>query len=316
MKIQRSKVWSMVTWQDSLLSITYDRASSTAVLDRPAHHSPDDISATFGHWSYEECMYRMTRVGTDIVRERANPQDPKAQMHRITEQKQQLDDILSGAADFLRDSRECRTAKEQLQHWALYMHMSYIYSELCRPAISPTAPHTDLAKTHKVTCVENLMNTVEAYMALTNLYSYASRSWAALHRSLSSALLLSILREPQRNEKARLLVERFMKYLQQVTADMDQSGLAPPIKRSLHALAKLNNAILPATPAPIPADASATTIDPPVVVTTADQFNFNDWNLMDSPVWPNMSPLPSLGSDDSPYAMMDQIMWGQKQSPS
>jgi len=310
MKIERSKVWSMVTWQDSLLSITYDRASSTAILDKPAYHSPNDITATYGNWSYEECMYRLTRVGTDIVRERANPQDPKAQMHRITEQKQELEDILSGAADFLRDSRQCRTAKEQLQHWALYMHMSYIHSELCRPAISPTAPRSELAKSHKETCIENLMNTLEAYLGLTNLYSYASRSWAALHRALSSSLLLSILREPQRNEKARLLVERFLKYLYQVTADMDQSGLGSPIKRSMLALAKLNNAVLPATPAP----ASATTIDTPVA-TTADQFNFNDWNLMDSPNWPNMSPLPSLGSDDSPYAMMDQIIWGQKPSP-
>lgn len=130
-QIERSKIWSTVIWQDSLLSITYDRASSTAALDKPTHH-PTDPSETYGNWSYEECMFRLTKVGLDIVRERATPQDPKAQMHRINEQKQELQEIVSGAADHLKDSRCCRTNRDQLQHWALYLHMSYIMSELCR----------------------------------------------------------------------------------------------------------------------------------------------------------------------------------------
>lgn len=256
-------------------------------------------------------MYQLTKVGSDIVRERANPLDPKAHMKRISEQRQQIQDIIAGATAHLKDSRRCRNLHDKLQHWAYYMHMSYIQSELCRPAISPTAPRSDLAKNHKEACIEGLVNTVEAYVALQNLHSYASRSWPALHRCISSSLLLGILREHLRNEKARSLIEEFLKYLYRVTADVDPTDLAPPIKRSLHALAKLYSEAIPATPAPTSTTTSSTTLD----TTATDQFSFNDWNLLDSPSWLNMSPLLSVGSGDSPYAMMDQIIWGQKQSP-
>lgn len=311
-KVERTKVWSRVIWQDSLLSITYDRASSSATLDNPTHHTSNP-STTYGNWSYEECMYRMTRVGLDIVRERATPRDPKSQMHRITEQKQELQEVVSGAADHLKDSRCCRNTKDQLQHWALYLHMSYIMSELCRPAISPSAPHSELAKSHKATCIESLINTLEAFVGLQNIHTYATRSWAALHRAISSALLLGILREPQRNEKARTLLDRFVKYLVEVTSDIDPTDLSPPMKRSLQALSKLNsmNSGVPATPAPT----TATTLDS-AVTGTSEPINFNDWNLLDSPGWMNMSPLLTVGSGDSPYALMDQIIWGQKQSPT
>ena len=305
-KVEKSKVWSTVVWQDSLLSITYDRASSTASLDRPTHY-PFDTAAAYGSWSYEECMYRLTRVGLDIVRERAIPQDPKAVMQRITEQKQELAEIISGATDHLKDSRCCRSSRDQLQHWALYLHMSYTMSELCRPAISPNAPHSELATSLKTTCIESLVNTVEAFLGLQNINSYASRSWAATHRALSSALLLGILREPTRNEKARMLFNKFVKYLYEVTSDIDPTEIAPPMKRSLQALTKLSNA-MPVTPKP------ANTMDTTITGST-EPINFGDWNLLDSPSWMNMSHLLDAGSGDSPYALIDQIIWGQKQSP-
>jgi len=308
-KVEKSKVWSAVIWQDSLLSITYDRASSTASLDRPTHY-PSDTAATYGNWPYEECMYRLTSVGLDIVRERATPQDPKATMQRITEQKDELAKIISGAADHLKDSRCGRSSRDQLQHWALYLHMSYIMSELCRPAISPSAPHSELAASHKATCIESLVNTVEAFLGLQNINAYASRSWVATHRALSSALLLGILREPQRNEKARMLLDKFVKCLYEATSEIDPTEIAPPMKRSLQALTKLNSATS-ATSKP----ANATTLDTTIAGST-EGINFNDWSLLDSPGWVNMSPLLTVGSGDSPYALMDQIIWGQKQSPT
>jgi hypothetical protein len=250
-------------------------------------------------------MYRLTKVGLDIVRERATPQDPKATMQRITEQKQELAEIISGATDHLKDSRCCRSSRDQLQHWAMYLHMSYTMSELCRPAISPNAPHSELATSHKTTCIESLVNTVEAFLGLQNINSYASRSWAATHRALSSALLLGILREPKRNEKARMFLDKFVKCLYEVTSDIDPTEIAPPMKRSLEALTKLNNA-MPVTPKPINTTAIAASTEP---------INFGDWNLLDSPSWMNTSPLLTVGSGDSPYTLIDQIIWGQKQSP-
>jgi len=306
-KVVRSKVWWAVIWQDSLLSITYDRAASAATLDRPPYYPPGSSFGP-GNRSYEECMYRLCKVGVDIVRERATPQKSHDALIKITEHRRELLDIMGDAADYLRDSRRCKSMKDTLEHWALYLHISYITSELCRPAISPTTADPDLIRNLRKTCIDSLANTVEAFLGLQNITHFATRSWAAMHRSLSSALLLGILGEPARNERVRNLLDTLITVLTNITAELDPLELSAPIKRSLAALRRLA-----ASDSRTPRLSTATLSGSPSSSTqTLDHMNglgVDEASLF------GMSPLMGLNTEDSPYALMDSIIWGSQRTP-
>lgn len=163
----RAKVWWGILWQDSLLSITYDRASTTA-LNVTTMPMPQHFGSTC---EYHQSMYRVSKVALEIVNDRTQPMSPRETINRITEHRDELAATMKDSAEYLRDSRKCNSQRETLEHWGLYLHSSYIMSELCRPAISANAD-PDLAK-FKQTCVENLINTVEAFLGLNNIVSMA-----------------------------------------------------------------------------------------------------------------------------------------------
>lgn len=196
--------------------------------------------------------------------------------------------------------------RDQLEHWALYLHISYITSELCRPAISPTTANLDLSKTLRKTCIDSLTNTVEAFLGLQNMTPFATRSWAALHRSLSCALLLGILGEHNRNERARGLLQNIIQVLGDFTKDVDPNELATPITRSVSALERLLRITTSVNRKT--SEGSGSQASPMMNTFTADDINAaltnGDGNAF------SQSPLLGLDLDSSPYALMESIVWG------
>jgi hypothetical protein len=80
---------------------------------------------------------------------------------------------------------------------------------------------------------------VEAFIKLCSFTSFAVSSWAAVHRSLSSALLLGILGEPKQNEHVRIALHRLITILSDMK-HTDASELPAPISRAVLALQQLN----------------------------------------------------------------------------
>ncbi|KAI9662585.1 MAG: hypothetical protein M1821_008752 [Bathelium mastoideum] len=300
--IKRSKVWWAVIWQDSLLSITYDRASTTSTI---SHHK--EVPQT-GVLSYVECMYRVSTVGLDIVRDRASDElSIRQQIQRITVQKDELRVMMDQAEGYLRDPARCQTFQQQLQYWTLYLHVSYIRSELCRPAISPGHHKHELTVAFRETCIESLANTVEAFLGLQNLTPFANRSWSSVHRALSSALLLGILGEPARHERVRRLLGRLISIMTELSSSVDPGELSPPIARSINALRKLN-VQESTTPRIMPKVEGAPSRNGSVSTASGD-YRFDDPALMIP------SPLMTVDEDNSPYSLMDSILWGVQRSP-
>jgi hypothetical protein len=307
-RIMRSKIWWALLWQDSLLSVSYDRASSTTTID---HTVPLSQHTAPGTRTYVESMYRLCKVGLDIVRERQRPQNSHDSLIRVTEHRNELQEIMIDAADYLKDSRRCRSMRDQLEHWALYLHISYITSELCRPAISPTTAGLDLSKTLRKTCIDSLTNTVEAFLGLQNMTPFATRSWSAVHRSLSSALLLGILGEHNRNERARGLLQNIIQVLSDVTKDVDPAEMATPITRSVSALERL---LKITSTHNRKTSESGSQASPTMHVFTADDINNALLSNTDGNMF-SQSPLLGLELDSSPYALMESIVWGAQKTP-
>jgi hypothetical protein len=128
---------------------------------------PQEIAPT---GAYHAVMYEFSKIGLDIVRDRSQLWSTREQIVRIHEHKDALARVLATTPVYLRDSRQCTTTRETTEHWGLYLHSSFHMSELCRPAISPTAD-PELQQAFRQTCIENLVNTVEAWLGLNNVVS-------------------------------------------------------------------------------------------------------------------------------------------------
>ena len=204
--------WQII-WQDSLLSITFDRISPTTIV---THLQRVQVASKL---SYIDSMRRLCKIGLDIVQQRAVSRPIQQQLLRIVEYRDQIQEDFERTEDHLQDISKCRSMRENLEFWNLYMHRSYIVSELCRPTIRRKhfhGEHKELAQFLMSLCFESLANTVEAFLGLQNITKFASQSWAAIHRSLSSALLLGILDEPAKSERFQKLVSKLVAVLREL----------------------------------------------------------------------------------------------------
>lgn len=296
----RSKVWWAIVWQDSLLSITYDRASAMTAGDSSTMAMPQEY-VEIG--AYHAVMYPLFKVGLDIVRGRSattNSHDPYT---RITQQRDEITSILRDAPDYLRDSRLCTTKRETLEHWGLYMHSSYLLAELYRPSLSPSQD-SDLIKAFKQPCIENLTNTVEAYIGLSNVTAFARQSWAAIHRALSSALLLGILGEHTNDERVRRLIARFVSVMINLTDNVSAQEISASVQRGICALQKLN---IPGT---------TETLGLGFHCPKDDGFTVKDDVSLKADHSGSIITPPSIsgneGDDHSPYSVLNTILWGNR----
>lgn len=293
--LPRSRIWWAIIWQDSLLSITYDRNAALDVNTMPMPQHIGPVS------SYHASMYRMSRLALEITRDRAKHSTSRDHVASINQHREEISRIMRDAKEHLRDSRQCNSSRETLEHWALYLHTSYAMSELYRPALSPSMS-SEIVKSFKSACIENLVNTVEAFLGLNNITFFARQSWAGVHRGLSSALLLGILGVHKHNERARKLIGRFITLMSQITSTVDPTEVSGPVQRGIEALMKLN----------IGDDQTDSGLTEPLATLhkpdTSGDAN-GDLKLDHSQIF---TPSNSDASKEefSPYSVLNTILWG------
>lgn len=226
-----------VVWQDSLLSITYDRAPANPSIN---HHRPFE-SSDCDNISYIDCMKRLCGIGVSIICERSGEPNSQHELFLIVRHRDELAVLMKQASHHLRVIASCRSMKDQLEYWNLSLHRSYITSELYRPALRRWFLEPESVAILKARCIESLADTVEAFLGLQNITLFARTSWAAVHRSLSSALLLGILKEPTRNQYIRTLLDRLIVVLADMSSTLNGPEVPMPIIRSVSALRRLNS---------------------------------------------------------------------------
>jgi hypothetical protein len=248
-------------------------------------------------------MKELCKIGLDIVRERSEPQDYELERLVIIDHRDELAAMMKHALPHLRDVMVCKSMKDLLEHWNLYLHRSYVTSELYRPALKHR-DSTSEPKAHlKATCIESLADTVDAFLGLQNITQFANQSWAAVHRSLSSALLLGILKEPIKAQHVRILLDKLIAVMSDVSSTLDPSELSAPITRSVSALRLLNSQDVESAHIGRNLSASLTTM-------------WNEGNpKVSSVVNDSSQSTPSVcdnSSQGSPYAVMENILWGRQ----
>lgn len=295
--LARTKVWWAIIWQDSLLSISFDRASSAATADCPY---PPRLYPGKG-LTYHEAMYRICKVGLDTIRNRVAPQSIESRLTGCSALRDEVQRAQDTALDHLRDINFCKSIREQGEHHMLFLHASYMKSELCRPAISPSTSSFDKSNRLRRLCIDNLTHVVEAFLSLSNVSTLYTRSWAITHRALSSALLLGILGEPLRNSECQDLLGKLIEVMNSPAQAGDRTALSSPIQRSVSALRKLC-ALESRTPRPMEEASPSYAFD--ATSSSGTQWNFDDSSFFIP------SPLSGFEDDSSPYALMDSIITG------
>jgi hypothetical protein len=295
--------WQII-WQDSVISITFDRTSpSTIVASGQPRHKTSGAKLTF-----IESMRHICKIGLDIVNQRAVARSPHHRLLYIVEHRDKILEIVQQVDEHLIDLSKCRIMRDQLEFWNFTLHRSYIMSELCRPTLRNEyghADHRDLARNLKALCIENLSNTVEAFLGLHNVTYFATQSWAAMYRSLSSGLLLGMLGESQRSERAKGLLLRLAGVMSALQSQADLGDLSAPLTRSVTAL---NNMIQPRAEMVEEIGQDA----PALYMQYANA-------AMGMPYSRPLSASPysqvAYGDESSPYSLINSIIWGQSESP-
>jgi hypothetical protein len=195
---------------------------------------------------------------------------------------------------------------DMLEYWNLYLHRSFIFSELCRPALQSkhkAKSHSELLSSLREICIDNLANTVEAFLGLHNITKFAMQSWAAVHRALSCALLLGILGEPSKNIRVQALVTQLADLMSAVVLTINPSEMAAPLSRSVEALQKLVSTPRPSTSRSISSESfsgfplySASGGGPSEISRTGSMQSSPDASMFDE--------------DRSPFSILNSIFWG------
>lgn len=240
-------------------------------------------------------MKNLCEIGLLIVQERTENPDLRNEMRRIKQHSGEIGMTMTRSYIYLQDPSACRSIRDQVEYWNLYMHRSYILSELYRPGLRRKAS-IEAAELRNL-CIENLENTVEAFLGLQNVTRFATQSWAAVHRSLSAALLLGILRQPVTNERARVLLDKLISIMSTVNSTLDPSEVSVPVSRSVIALSQLNSSLA--------AEIDIRDGTPSIPLSGFDRAEHPDVTS-DGSIPAKSDP----DKDNSPHGLMERILWG------
>lgn len=140
--------------------------------------------------------------------------------------------------------------------------------------------------------MRSLADTVEAFLGFQNISKFATQSWAAVHRALSSALLLGIVGESAQSERVRGLISKLTAVMSDLISTVDPSELSVPLVRSVTALHKFTS----------PSAA------------TADNASYSASNVTTSSTQVSSPRIFHSDSETTPYEILNSIFWGSPES--
>lgn len=186
-------------WQDSLLSLSFDRPPARASSD-PEPLLPQNTNGL----SYIECMYAWSQIGRQLLEktrhERANVD---TMMHFLN----MLDEINSKSQPHLRALSACTSRQSRMEHHAFRLQQAFCSSFVCRPALlCINAPGRDDELRIIIDRAQiSLLETIQAFMALQSLTVLPLRSWSMIHAAIGAALLLQVQERTTQTQEIRTL---------------------------------------------------------------------------------------------------------------
>jgi hypothetical protein len=217
--------------------MTYDRASCIADFNGGRFPNQDPLN-------YSTALFEMCNVGLDLLKFRATSSTRRhdQNLKALVRYQSQIHEIYGRTVPQLREKSQINSMKDQLEYYNLLMHKSYFLSEIGRPTLklgTYPARLDHVVKELQETCFNSLKDTVRAFLGLQNISKFACHSWAAVHRALSSALLLAIIGRQHESGEVQDLLVNLVSVMTATISEADPSVLVTPITRAVEWLRRL-----------------------------------------------------------------------------
>ena len=214
-------LWTAILWQDSLLSLRYDRTP----LSYDLSISPREKLPRCYHGLYFDLMSEICWVGIDMLRPPAHRRsDPQEILKRV----QTLEDIVSRGGGHLHPDAQARTLQQKLEYLALRLHSSLLAAESCRPGFPRNGLEPDSARwTIRQKGVHYLITVLRSYLEICTFSNVPLRLWSMTQAALSCALVLALLDAQRPCETILSLLRRLVEALK-----MDAPRLPAPMNQS------------------------------------------------------------------------------------
>jgi hypothetical protein len=189
-----------VAWQDSLLSLCFDRPSAIIAMNMPNIQTNfNGIPRTYIEAMY--CMIEGVNRGVNAVQ--------TSRFDTLIQVVAEIENIFPQAQSHLQTLETCANIQQRCEFYALRLHVSFAIAWICRGSVRKRSTLPEVPANHKVTLASKfkhyLVEGLRAFLKLQPLCMLASRSWAFVHNGLSSALLLGLLGETRANSEVREL---------------------------------------------------------------------------------------------------------------
>lgn len=248
-KLPFSKMWTLLTylrwtilWQDSLLSLSFDRSPIATMTRCQLPLGPRALTEGL---SYTEAMYHLCQK---ILLSVNNDTSTQPDYNQIMADSDEVENLRHQVYPCFRTKDACKTVSDRLHYYALRLHTSFVVSVLTRPSLR-RGGNIGMTLTQKADlfnrCKESLTETVRMYLKMHSLSVIPTRSWAFTYHGLSSAVLLGILGETKTDPEVRQLQGNLISALsvtaaKEQTSDLPKSDkdieLSGPLSRALAAL--------------------------------------------------------------------------------
>ncbi|PLB39681.1 Zn(II)2Cys6 transcription factor [Aspergillus candidus] len=190
---QRNRLWWTLIWQDTFLSFTYDRPSSSITMNCPIPYAPHTNGLTFSESVFTICSILRDRTRQDLS-STTTTTDPT---QSALDAKRQLESLRDSAAPSLRSKAHCKSLQDHLERLALNIHLGYAISRLTRVYMGSSLSHdpeSDDSETIPpavaADAIHQAMQVIENFLDLHRFSASVCRSWAFVHNAVSCAISL------------------------------------------------------------------------------------------------------------------------------
>ncbi|OQV10650.1 Fungal specific transcription factor domain-containing protein [Cladophialophora immunda] len=242
--VRQVQLWWIIMWQDSLLSLCFDRAPVTAVKCTDPFHTLVVGDKELG---YQEAMCALTHVTLKISARRYAfdlTNSANTTYEDVMRDFNMVEQIKAKLRAEIRVHDSCRSIQDLVHYTCFRLHSSFVQGALLRPSLN-TKNWRYLAPSQRQELatkgINSYKNSLDAYLNLLATSTSARRSWAMLHNGLASALILAITGQIKHDSSVASMLERLFATLRADSSPSEASTkeLWDPHERGLWALQRM-----------------------------------------------------------------------------
>lgn len=214
---QRNRLWWMLIWQDTFLSLTYDRPPSSITGICPIPLTPYAEGLTF-----QESVFTICKIILDRTQlENSGVSHPP--MESALESRRELESIWHTVAPFLRDKSRCTSLQQHLERLALGIHLGYTICRFTWMYLDSARQEFSVLPDTIEDCVQQAIRPIESFLDLHRFSSSVCRSWAFVHNAVSCAITLKSAEQmlPEETNRSEIIIQRLIVVLEKEERDSE-----------------------------------------------------------------------------------------------